>query len=132
MDAVANAQYGQVLETREFMKVMSLVATLNAGFAIVSALLGVAPFTPAIALFVLYAPLTALSAALGSTWSAMVAVASTVVAWLLSPIRFESPHPQPFFWLAAWVVGWSLLAVAPCVTRSRHWLWSSMGGPGGA
>jgi hypothetical protein len=115
------------------MKLMSFAATLNAILAMLSALLGAAPFTPAIVLFAIYAPLAALSAALGYTPQALIVITSTMAAWLLSPIRFEAPVPHQLLWLGAWVVGWALLAGALCVTPWRNGFWSALGRPiGGA
>lgn len=109
------------------MKLMSAVATLTASLALVSALLGAAPFTPAIFLFIFYTPLAALSAALGYAPQAMVIVGATVAAWLLSPIRFESPFPTPILWLGGWIVGWAVVAAALCITGWRHALWAALG-----
>lgn len=113
------------------MKLLSAIATLNASFALVSALLGAAPFTPAVALFLLYTPIAAVGAAFGYTSQAAVVVASTVAAWLLSPIRFESPIPHQLVWLGAWVVTWALIAAALCVTSWRQAIRSALGRPAG-
>ncbi len=111
------------------MKVMSVAAPLIAGLALVSALLGAAPFTPAILLFLIYTPFAALSAALGYTSQAVLIIAATVAAWSLSPIRFDLSVPTQLVWLEAWVVGWTLITAAFCVSKWRNAFWSALGRP---
>ncbi len=89
------------------MKLVPLLAVANATLAVVSALLGAAPFTPAIALFLVYAPLAAVFARHNQTVAALVVVGAAVVAWFLSPIEFNTSHiAAPLVWLT-WVAFWS-------------------------
>jgi hypothetical protein len=93
------------------MRTIQVFAIVNAALAVASAMLCAAPFTPAIFLFVIYAPLAALFAAVNQVPASLVVVGAAVVAWLLSPLRYESPLPGQLIWYIAWVAGWSVLTV---------------------
>jgi hypothetical protein len=95
----------------EHMRMIQVLAIANATLAAASALLCAAPFTPAIFFFLIYAPLAALSAAMNQATASLVVVGAAVVAWLVSPIRYESPLPAQLLWHIAWVAGWSVLTI---------------------
>ena len=101
------------------MKLVQVLAIANATLAVASALLSTAPFTPAIFLFVIYAPLACIFAVVNQAAAALVVVAATALAWLLSPIRYESPFPLQLFWPIAWVVSCSVLATLLSFSKVR-------------
>jgi hypothetical protein len=93
------------------MKLVPFLAATNAALATVSALLGAAPFVPAIALFLVYTPLAAVFAYKNQTVAALVVVGAAVLAWFLSPIEFDKFHSTaPLVWLA-WVAFWSAVVI---------------------
>ena len=89
------------------MKIVSFLAVANATLAVISALLGAAPFTPAILLFLVYAPLAAFFASRNHATAALTVVGAAFLGWLLSPLQFgESQVAAPLIWLI-WVALWS-------------------------
>jgi hypothetical protein len=89
------------------LRLTPFLAVANATLAVMSALLGAAPFTPAIALFLVYAPLAAVFARQNQTVAALVVVGAAVLAWFLSPIELSKSHvTAPLLWLI-WVAFWS-------------------------
>jgi hypothetical protein len=101
------------------MKLVQVLAVANATLAVASALLGAAPFTPAIFFFVIYAPLACVFAVLNQAVAALVVAGAFVVAWFLSPIRYAPPFPQQLTWLFGWVVFCCALAAVLSVGKVR-------------
>jgi hypothetical protein len=93
------------------MRLVPFIAVANAALAVLSALLGAAPFTPAIVLFLAYTPLAAIFARQNQTVAALVVVGAAVVAWFLSPLEFSTSQiAAPLFWLR-WVALWSAAVI---------------------
>ena len=99
------------------MRLVPFLAVANAALAVMSALLGAAPFTPAIVLFLVYAPLAAVFARQNQTVAGLVVVGAAVLAWFLSPIELsKSQIAAPLLWLT-WVALWS--GVVVCLSRRK-------------
>ena len=98
------------VESKPSARWMSRLAGANATLAVLSALLGAAPFTPAVLLFVVHAPLAALFAFKGHARSGLVAVVAGVAAWGLTPLRLGDAVPPPLLWLLGWSAVWLVVA----------------------
>ena len=109
------------------MRFVQVLAFTNATLAVVSALLCAAPFTPAIFFFLVYAPLAALFAALNHPTAALVVVMASVLAWILTPLRYESEVATHLYWHIAWVVSWSIMTVVLALKPVRSALLALLG-----
>ena len=90
------------------MKLLPILAVVNACLAVVSALLGAAAFTAAPVLFLALVPLAALFSHKNQTVAALLVVASALAAWFISPVEIsESKSAAPIVWVA-WVSVWSV------------------------
>ena len=111
------------------MKVLSAFAGISAGLALASTALAAAPFTPAIAFFLVLAPLGTLLAVLGQVRSALLIVLATALAWLLTPLKEEHlmfvmqlHRPWLFIWAVGWSVATSVFSLRPVRTTLRSLL----------
>ncbi|MBP6901423.1 MAG: hypothetical protein KBC73_15110 [Burkholderiaceae bacterium] len=77
----------------------------NAALACAAALLGAAPFTPAIFGFLAHAPLAALLACRGKPLSSWIVIGAALLGWGLSPMDFGLSAGWATFWLS-WVGLW--------------------------
>lgn len=93
------------------MKLVSVLATANAVLAVVCALLGAAPFTPAPMLLFVLLPLAALFARHGQTTASLIVVLATLVAVLLTPIRLGQLAPGFFLGAGSWLLLWSAAVI---------------------
>ena len=98
------------------MKIISALAITNAALAVVCALLGAAPFTPAPMLFFLLLPLAALFAHHEQVFSSLSVVGASWAAVLISPIRFSQIPAAPLVVALGWLLLWS----AAVIYSSRH------------
>ena len=90
------------------MKLLPILAVINACLAVLSALLGAAAFTAAPVLFLAFVPLAALFAHKNQTVAALLVVASAVAAWIISPVKvLENESAAPVVWIV-WVSVWSV------------------------
>ncbi len=90
------------------MKLVSVLAVANAALAVLCALLGAAPFTPAPIFLVVLLPLAALFAYHGQTAAALAVVLATAAAILLSPVRASQLPAIIRIGVGSWLVLWSL------------------------
>jgi hypothetical protein len=96
------------MQRNSSMKLLPILAVINAGLAVVSALLGAAAFTAAPVLFLALVPLAALFSHKNQTVAALLVVASAVAAWIISPVQIlEFQSAAPVVWVA-WVSVWSV------------------------
>jgi hypothetical protein len=102
------------------MKIVSVLAFLNAVLAMTCALLGAAPFTPAPMLLFLLLPLAALLAPHDRTYASTFVVAATVIAAFLTPIRFNRPLPIFLIIACAWLLLWAGAVVYLSIRRARR------------
>ena len=99
------------------MKIISALSVANASLAVICALLGAAPFTPAPMLFVVLLPLAALFARKDRTFSALSVVGAALAAVFISPIRFSQMAPAPLVVVLGWLLLWSAAVI--CFSRRR-------------
>jgi hypothetical protein len=104
------------------MKLLAFLAVVNAFCAVISAFLGMAPFTPAIAFFVVYAPVAAVLGYLNQPISGLVVAGVVPIAWLLSPLRFDPSAVSFLRYWVTWVAVWSLIAAYFGVVRLHEQL----------
>ena len=89
------------------MRLGSALAAANAALAFLCALVGAAPFTPAIVFFFAFAPLAALFSAMGRTTASLWVPIASIIGWLLSPLReSRDSGTLQLVWIA-WVAAWS-------------------------
>jgi hypothetical protein len=102
------------------MKIIPAFAALNALLAVVCALLGAAPFTPAPMLLFVLLPLAALFARHGQTISSLIVVAATVIAGFLTPLSL-SKVPSGFLAIASmWLLLWAAAVIYFSFRRVEH------------
>lgn len=85
--------------------------------SVMAALLGAAPFTPAIWMVVPLLPVAAVVAYQGYIFSAVVTLVICLAALALSPLQFYRLLEWPL--LTSWVVLWSVAVVICAVRRGR-------------
>ncbi|MDP2369073.1 hypothetical protein [Rhodoferax sp.] len=90
------------------MKLLPMFATTNAILAGACALLGAAPFTPALMLFIVWLPLAALVARKNQTVAALSVPVFAILAVVLSPIRLDHASVYLFGAWLVWGFAWSL------------------------
>jgi hypothetical protein len=93
------------------MKIIPALAVANAALAVVCALLGAAPFTPAPMLFFVLLPLAALFARHDRVFSSLSVVVAALAAVLISPIRFSQLEPAPLVVVLGWLLLWSAAVI---------------------
>lgn len=86
---------------------LGVIATLNAVISVLAALLGIAPFTPAVVLFLFTLPLAAWVAGHGRAVAAGVVVAGAVLAFVGSPFHGGNPVSLGSAICLAWVAWWA-------------------------
>jgi hypothetical protein len=93
------------------MKIISALSVANAALAVICALLGAAPFTPAPMLLFVLLPLAALFARKDRTFSALSAVGAAWAALFISPIKFSQMPPAPLVVVLGWLLLWSAAVI---------------------
>jgi hypothetical protein len=93
------------------MKIISALAVANAALAVICALLGAAPFTPAPMLFFVLLPLAALFARHDRVFSSLAVVGAAWAAVFISPIRFSQMATAPLVVVLGWLLLWSAAVI---------------------
>lgn len=93
------------------MNIISALAVANAALAVMCALLGAAPFTPAPMLFFVLLPLAALFARHDRAFPSLAVVVAAWAAVFISPIRFSQMATVPLLVVFGWLLLWSAAVI---------------------
>ena len=116
------------MQRNSSVKLLPILAVINACLAVVSAMLGAAAFTAAPVLFLALVPLAALFSHKNQTVAALLVVASAVAAWIISPVQLLGfQNAAPIVWLT-WISVWSVAVLYFSRRKFRTAILAARGG----